>query len=471
VLASGQVSSETRRGIEEVEADLRQGRFDAALTKARALTQAEPRNALAFTFLGMASLHLNQLDQARSAFERSIQLDAADPRPHLNLALLYASGNQLDKAIHSYQQGLALDHRNPTAHYNLGRLLLTSGRFVEAAKALEESLQLRGGDAEARIALVEALLGAGQRDHARSQAELCLQSSLPAEMVMRLGAALVRGNETALAETALERARTAAPNSPAVYIELSRLRSTLKQHEGAVLAARHAVKLAPQALEGYLALAEALIGGKRHLEAVDTLSEVQSQFQSSASFHYTLGVAQSGAHLPQPAIESLERAVNLDPRYDVAQFLLGIAYYRVGNLEKAERAFLAATALNSRNATYFTYLARLYEQKGPQYETQARQATLRAVALDPNEAESNLRLAKWAIAEEDLARARSILEVVVAGHPQVITARVLLAKVYSRLKLTDEAGQQQRVIETLEAEQRKRTAKANGDETSEGKSK
>ena len=336
-LLAAPVFPETPTQITDIEADLRQGRFDAALTKARALTQAEPRNALAFTFLGMASLHLNELDQARSAFERSIQLDAADPRPHLNLALLYASRNQLDKAIHSYQQGLALDHRNPTAHYNLGRLLLTSGRFVEAAKALEESLQLRGGDAEAQIALVEALLGAGQRDRARRQAELCLQSSLPAEMVTRLGTALVRGNETALAETALERARAAAPNSPAVYIELSRLRSTLKQHEGAVLAARHAVKLAPQALEGYLALAEALISGKRHLEAVDTLSEVQSQFQSSASFHYTLGVAQSGAHLPQPAIKSLERAVNLDPRYDVAQFLLGIAYYRVGNLEKAEK--------------------------------------------------------------------------------------------------------------------------------------
>ena len=241
------------------------------------------------------------------------------------------------------------------------------------------------------------------------------------------------------------------------HLELSRLYDAQGQHDEAVRSAKRGVELSPDLLEAHLALAEALIGGKRYLEALHSLSKVETRFQNSAAYHYTRGVAEMGLHRHQPAIVAFEKAVKLDPTYDPAQFLLGTAYYTTGDMERAETKYKAAIALNSKNALYFSHLAGLYDRRGPEFERAAREATLEALALNPDDPECNQRLAKWAIAREDLSEARTILERVVARNPQLTSPRALLAQVYSRLKLRKEAQEQRGIIQSLEEQARKRS--------------
>ena len=441
----------------EIELDLKQGHFRLALEKAQKLVTLQPKNALAFTYLGMASLHLRMLEQALQAFEKSAVLDPKDTRPLLNLALLHATRNDFDKAIENYQKALALEPGNRTALFNYGKLLIGRNRFAEAAQTLKQAAKLDPEDKEVRIILVQALLSSGRRSEARNETRNLLSSSrISPELLTSLAAILIRGQDLELANGVLKKALLLSPNLVTAHLEASRLHAAMGQSERAIRSARQAVEISPNLLEAHLALAEAFMGGKRYLEALDSLSKVEPQFSNAAAFHYTAGIAQMRLNRLQPAIAAFERAVQRDPSYDQAHFLLATVSYATGNMDKAESAYKAAIRINDRNPMYFAYLARVYDYRGPAFEDSALQATQQALALDPTEPECNQRLAKWAIAKDDVAGARTILEKVVREHAEFIPAQVLLAQLYGRLGLRQQAEGQQRIIRDLEAKAQER---------------
>ena len=125
--------------LSAIASDLEANRYRDALRKARHRVQENAGDALAWTYVGMASVRLGEQDAALEAFERAIALNPRDPRPFFDAALLYASRNNLDQAVDRYQRGLAIDGSDPTAQFNYGRLLLLKGRQQEAEKALATS--------------------------------------------------------------------------------------------------------------------------------------------------------------------------------------------------------------------------------------------------------------------------------------------------------------------------------------------
>ncbi len=447
------VSSPASAALTDIEKDLGAGRFRQAQAKAQEVLKTQSDNALAWTYLGMASVRLKQPQQAIQAFERSIAIDPRDPRPYMDVALLYASTNDLDKAIDRYQKGLSLDGRYGAAYYNYGRLLITRGRYKEAADALKHAVQINPADTEARTGLVEAFLRGQQRQEAADQVRVFLESSqVPLPALVSLGALLVGGGELELAKAVLTRALSISPNSPGAHLELSKFYLALHDGHNAVRAAQRAAELAPASLEANLALAEALISERQDFEALNLLLRKRQQFAKSAAFQYTLGIAQYRTKHFQPAISAFKKAVQIDPTLDLAHFLLGDAFFNAGDLDHAEAGFKAAIAQNPKNVLYYNFLARVYEKKGNQFHEPALEITEKALALDPKDIESRERLAKWARKEGDLPRARALLEQIVTEDPARISARVLLASVYYRLNLRHEGDEQQKMIRSLEAE-------------------
>jgi tetratricopeptide (TPR) repeat protein len=374
--------AETLSGIAR---DLEANRYRDALAKARHRVREKPDDALAWTYLGMASVRLGEMNAALEAFERSIGLGSSDPRPFFDAALLYAGRNDLDKAIDRYQRGLAIDGQNPTAHFNYGRLLLLKGRPEEAEKAFRRMLEIDPGDAGARI-------------------------------------------------------------------ELSRLALAHNNFAGAVDYARQAAELIPGSLEANLALAEAYISARANVQAMEHLEKLIPRFNKSAAFHYTLGIAQYRSKRFHPAVASFRKAVELDPRLDLAQFLLGSALLGTGDLDGAEFGFKAAIAIRPDQPLYRNYLARVYEQRGPDYRAATLAATKEVLRLNPNDVEGRKRLAQWTKEEGDLPQARQLLEEVVRDDPSYSPARVLLAIVYHRLHLREKAEEQEQAVRRLESD-------------------
>jgi cytochrome c-type biogenesis protein CcmH/NrfG len=87
-----------------------------------------------------------------------------------------------------------------------------------------------------------------------------------------------------------------------------------------------------------------LLGGKpeEEQEQVDVLAEAQTRVQrdpQDASAHFDLGSTYYVRGDVEKAVESLERAVELDESNDDANYMLGLAYERLGRQEDAIRQF------------------------------------------------------------------------------------------------------------------------------------
>jgi tetratricopeptide (TPR) repeat protein len=254
------------------------------------------------------------------------------------------------------------------------------------------------------------------------------------------------------AVVAFERAAKLNDLDAGAQVELSKLYLSLNDSAAAERAGRRAIELAHEDLDGNLALAEVLIASRRHDDAAALLARIERSQANSSAFQYTFGVAQMGLRRYGAAVESFQKAIQLQPKFELAHFLLGTAHYARSEMDAAETCFRTAIWFNAKNPIYYSYLARVYEAKGPTYRQASLETTTKLLALNPGDVEGRLRLAKWAKEEGDLPRARALLEQVVADDPRSAAAHVMLATIYYRLNLRKQAEEQQNIARSLERE-------------------
>ena len=151
-----------------------------------------------------------------------------------------------------------------------------------------------------------------------------------------------------------------------------------------------------------------------------------------------------------PPWRRCKRLLRSIPALDNAHFLLGSIALGSGDLAEAEQRLQAAVRLQPDHALYYTYLARVYEKKGPEFRAQAEETTRQVLRLDSGDIESRERLARWAKDEGDLAKARELLEGIVRDNESYLPAHRLLAIVYHQMGLEDAARAEQQRLKTLE---------------------
>jgi Flp pilus assembly protein TadD len=136
-----QLPPSAQRDIAVGRAYLEQGNPDSAVVYFRQATVREGRNPGAWTFLGIALARLDRLDEAESAYKKSIEIDAFYPKTHSNLGNLYLKRNQFDAAILSYQRANSIDSTDVTNWLNLGLACLqkkdNSGAIIAYRKAAD----------------------------------------------------------------------------------------------------------------------------------------------------------------------------------------------------------------------------------------------------------------------------------------------------------------------------------------------
>jgi tetratricopeptide (TPR) repeat protein len=343
--------------------------------------------------------------------------------------------------------------RNPMGWTYLGLAEVCLRHPDQALEAFEHAVALNPNDARPYLNL--ALLYAERKDIDRALSSFEKGLALDDRNVsgfFNYGRLLTAKGRFPEAAKAFERVTQLNSIDAGAYTELSKLYLSMNAPDTAVRSGRRAVELAPNNLDAGLALAEALIAKHRDGEAAELLARVEYGNRNSAAFYYTFGITQMGLHSYERAIESLKRSIRLDPKFDLAHFILGTAFYARNEIDEAEACFRTATSLNPSNPLYYSYLVRIYGAKGPEYRQAAYEANAKLLALNPRDIDGRLRLAVWAKEEGDLKRARDILERVIADAPKSVSAHVLLATIYYRLKLREQAREQQDIVSTLQHE-------------------
>lgn len=117
-----------------------------------------PDNAENYFYRGTCYLNLNDLDSAKTDFERAISLNPQMSAPYGELAFIYVPIDPL-KAIEFADRALEFDNRNWRAYYSRGLALFTMHNYEAALEDAKEALRWGCGDAYQLIGDCYGMLG------------------------------------------------------------------------------------------------------------------------------------------------------------------------------------------------------------------------------------------------------------------------------------------------------------------------
>ncbi|HYP52856.1 MAG TPA: tetratricopeptide repeat protein, partial [Pyrinomonadaceae bacterium] len=387
-------------------------RQQAVLAELQRAVAANPSNAAAVSLLARTQARLGKTDEAVTNIRAALaKLGGANTRERfslrLELAQLLADALRYDEAVAVYEE-LLKERRittTPLTSENDRRFAgLILARMVnlrrqagqsDAALAVIERMRRLLGDADPSPDLQHVLLlrAEGKREEALAvtrrarakfpdSAEFARLEAVTLAEMGRVDEAseILRGRLTGQAEDYNE------------YLTLANLLMEAGRGKEAVEAARKALELAPtdrpqlttQALL-MLSSAQERAGDPKGSE--ETLRRILSKEPDNATALNNLGyfLVERNERLPE-ALEMIRRAVRAEPTNPSFLDSLGWVYFKLGQLDEAERYLSDAARRNPSSATIQDHLGDLYQRRGK--PEQARAAWSKALSLSTETAET-----------------------------------------------------------------------------------
>jgi len=446
----------------------RQHKLEDAEKALRIAVRLNPEQVSALYRLGQVLQARGLTEDANTYFEKVRQIQDQSHRQPLQA--LQASGEglkameegRLDDAVSAFRRSLSLD---PSARraYRLGDALFQQGKSQEAVQYLRQATQISPSFLTARIELAKAL---ESMDDSSAQDEW-----RKAELLDRLFA-------------------TEEEQEPrAVDLAIDKYNAAVSlMHDGKLASAaqgfRDTIRLAPDMAEAHYALGVILMRQGRQADAKKEFSSVVRLEPENSDAHNNLGVllAQEedynaalwhilevlrlnpknvnaqinlsniliSAGNVEAALGLLQRSVQANPDNALLLFYLGRAQFRDGELEVAMRTLQQALTLNPNLPQAHSGLGEIYMTLGRAPEASSEFNT--ALQLDPNSADAHYQLGKIALQAGKKDEACAHLREAVRLKPRNYDAHIDLGKTFEQLQKTDAAEAEFRAAMTLRSD-------------------
>jgi tetratricopeptide (TPR) repeat protein len=317
------------------------------------------RDPSLYNLKGLAAGELGRDQEAEDSFRTVIKLAPKVAMGYNNLGVLLSKLGRDQEAASAFREAHEKEPQNFNALLGLGTSLAALRKYDEAASYLQKAWDVRRGDFQAGYEWAHALLGAKQLSAAKRVLNQVAapQDSESAVKYYSLAGVVAEGmNEFVAASEFYRQAYALNPESYDIYLAL--VRATLSSDAspgkealpappknlsarqnlalGLLFASRNALQPAIQRFEAALrldplnedatlnlALAEKATG--KSSEAVDRLRRVVAS-RPSAALYSALGGMEEESGQYVEAVESYQRAVELDPSSEQYYFDLGVEY-------------------------------------------------------------------------------------------------------------------------------------------------
>ena len=312
--------------------------FAAARQDFEMARQVAPKDPAVYNNLALVALEENKQEEALTAFDNALQVDATNFTALSGLLTTYARNNQLDKGQARIDQLLGSYPNSATLHYFKAHIYRLNKDYQSAEAEFRKSLELDPNYIASYSALGELFISLKQEDRAIVEYQKILSIK---------------------------------PDSASIYTLIGMLEDSRKNYDAAADNYRKALEKDQNAIfaANNLSWLYAETGKGNLDEALRLAQSVVQKSPNIAGFVDTLGWVYYKKNLYDLAIDQLQKAVALDEAAARAaksspsatyQFHLGMALKGKGDKEGSRRAL--ETSL------------RLGEQKPFPYADEARQA-------------------------------------------------------------------------------------------------
>ncbi len=289
----------------EGEALFKQGNYNGAIVHYKNALEKDPNFVPARFNLGLAYLETGKLDQAEREFQKVQLQNPHDGRVDFQLARIANFQNKPAVAVPLLTTYLKEHPDDPAAMEQLAFAATISGDLASAREHLEKALALEPGRVSAKLALIHNFMTQGDRAKARETVEALLAED--------------------------------PENRPALHV-LAQLEAQERDPDGMLDVYSRISSIYPSDLFARYKEGSLLIE-KGQGDAVKAAAEAMiKEFPDKPEGHRLLGLYLSREGRFDEAVTSLTKSLRLKPDLET-YYLLGLAYYYLGNLEMAVTQF------------------------------------------------------------------------------------------------------------------------------------
>ena len=331
------------------------------------------------------------------------------------VALEHFRSGQLDRACSKAMESLSLDENNTMSRLLLGKVYIEQGHYNQAVTELKRVEVEWSKSAEAMYYLGVAQEKAGQLDDALASYRRA--QALDSTSLVSVTAAAEAMGKVADARIYLDNYMTSAGADPAMYELAGRLAVMSEDHRQAVNYYQQALDLDPKNLRYRESLGRSQFHASLYSDALDTLRPLTrtTHYTCPVWVHTLMGDCLMGLGRPENArdcyhlakdlapessgawtnlakaalaagdapraIVASQQAMTLDSTSLDAAMLLGFAFMRDGQLERAQSVLKTAAVQHADKAIVQCLLGRAYAADGK--GDQAAQCYQQALKIDP----------------------------------------------------------------------------------------
>lgn len=425
--------------------------INAAKTSFQRALQAEPNNEMAHTYLGVLADRAGNLAEAERQFGAAAAASPASPAARNNHGVILVRLGKREQAAMEFETSLRLNPAQSSALVNLAQIRFTTGtpESLRAAHDLFERARNISPDAEIARALVVISLRLDDGEAAVTYYKDYLSRIIGAPaaisgaaMRAELGTALLAAKLAKEANSEFNAVVASDPANIDAILLLARSYLALKDVASAGRTLESTVARGIETAPVYAALAE-IYEMSGHVEnAIPAMRLAIDRDPGNESYRFRYGMLLTDTRAPEAAIIRLNEALKEFPQSSRLRFALGIAHFKNHKHEEAAKAFEQAIEVDPKFASALAYLGITYDETG-RYED-AIAFYNRALAADDKLAAAHYLLADALLRQQngDLVIAEKHLTRAVALEPSFSPGRLALARVYIRTERFVEAATQ-----------------------------
>ena len=319
-------------------------------------------------------------------------------------------------AVREYREFLKSYPQATAIHSNLGAALAGLGRFEEAVPEYKQALKQDPKLAGARLNLALAYYKMGQVDDAATQ---------------------------------LEKVYVEEPGNHQAVLLLGDCYLRQGRDDDVIRVLEPEEKLHPEDLAVAYLLGTAYIRQKR-VDEGEVLVDRILHNGDSAEAHLMLGTAKMNVQDFAGARDEFAKAVALNPNLPEVHVLYAKSLLLTGDSDMSAKEYKTELTVDP-----FNFDANLQLGAGARQEqnyTEAEKYFARALATRPGDPGVRYQQSLIAIDQDQLDRARTLLEGLTKQSPQFTEAHVSLAQVYYKLKRPDDSKREREIVLKLTAE-------------------
>jgi tetratricopeptide (TPR) repeat protein len=449
-LASPQ-ASDAQAAFNEAVGLLQSGKSAEALAVIDSALDSGARDPSLYNLKGLAAGELGRDQEAEESFRAVIKLAPKAAMGYNNLGVLLSKLGRHQDAAAAFREAHSREPQNFNALLGLGTSLAALEKYDEAAKYLQRAWEVRPGDFQAGYEWAHALLEAKQPAAAKKVLNQLTvpQGSDSAVKYYSLAGVVAEGmNEFVPAAQFYRQAYTLNPDSYDLYLALVRAslsadaspgkealpdppeKLSASQHLalGLLFSSRDAFEQAIPRFEAALelqptnevsilnlALAEKSTG--RSSAAIDRLRRAVASRPSAALYDALAAMEEESGHYVE-AVQSYQRAVELDPTSEQYYFDLGVEYLSHFTFGPAAEVYRVGTQKFPSSSRQFIGLG--FSHYSVREYREAADAFTTALEIDPD---SPAVFRAWksvldSLAPNDWEKLLPRLDRLATAHPQ-----------------------------------------------------